>query len=118
MRFAFENGLMLPTGDTTFGADDPANLGDFAMACYILLGGGQNPAEAVAYLAQFGVVPAVDAATPITHADLVACTLNFGAALGVPVTADMLPAFEDADAPATRSETAMMLVEFYMMISQ
>lgn len=118
VRFAFENGLMLPTGDTTFGADDPANLGDFAMACYILLGGGQNPAEAVAYLAQFGVVPAVDAATPITHADLVACTLNFGAALGVPVTADMLPAFEDADAPASRAETAMMLVEFYMMISQ
>lgn len=118
VRFAFENGLMLPTGETTFGADDPATLGDFAMACYILLGGGQNPDEAVAYLAQFGIVPAVDAATPITHEDLVACTLNFGMALGAPVTADMLPAFEDAAAPATRAETAMMIVEFYMLISQ
>ena len=118
VRFAFENGLMLPTGDTTFGADDQANLGDFAMACYILLGGGQNPDEAVAYLAQYGIVPMEDAATPITHADLVTCMVNFGAAVGVPVTADMLPAFEDAEAPATRADVATMVVEFYMLISQ
>ena len=116
VRFAFENGMMLPTGETTFGADDQANLGDFAMACYILLGGGQNPAEAVAYFAQFGIVPAADAATPITREELVNYTLNFGAALGVPVTADMLPTFDDLTAPATRAETAMMVVSFYQML--
>lgn len=118
VRFAFENGMMLPTGDTTFGADDQANLGDFSMACYILLGGGQNPAEAVAYLAQFGIVPPSDAATPITRQDLISCTVNFGGALGVPVTVEMLPTFDDLTAPATRAETAMMIVEFYMLISQ
>ncbi|MBQ2953892.1 MAG: insulinase family protein [Clostridia bacterium] len=118
VRFAFENGLMLPTGDTTFGAEDQATLGDFAMAAYVLLGGGQNPAEAVAYLAQFGIVPAADAATPITREELIACTLNFGAALGLPVTADMLPTFEDLAAPATRAEAAYMIVSFYMLISQ
>lgn len=116
VRFAFENGLMLPTGETTFGADEPATLGDPAMAYYILLGGGQNPDEAVAYLAQFGVVPAAAASTPITCEDLVGCTLNFGAALGLPVTADMLPAFEDAAAPATRADVALMVVSFYQMI--
>lgn len=116
VRFAFENGLMLPAGDTTFGADEPATLGDFAMACYVLLGGGQNAEEAVAYLAQYGIVPAEAASTALTREQLVAYTLNFGAALGVPVTADMLPAFEDAAAPATRAEAAMMLVSFYQML--
>lgn len=116
VRFAFENGLMLPTGETTFGADEPATLGDFSMACYILLGGGQNPEEAVAYLAQFGIVPTAAVDTALTHEELVAYTLNFGAALGMPVTADMLPAFEDAAAPATRAEAAMMIVSFYQLI--
>lgn len=116
VRFAFENGLMLPVGDTTFGADESATLGDFAMACYVLLGGGQNPEEAVAYLAQYGIVPAEAASTALTHEQLVAYTVNFATALGVPVTADLLPAFEDAAAPATRAETAMMLVSFYQML--
>ena len=116
VRFAFENGLMAPASETAFGADDPATLGDLAVACYVLLGGGQNAEEAVAYLAQFGIVPAVAADTALTHEDLVACTLNFGAALGVPVTADMLPSFEDAAAPATRAETAMMIVSFYQLL--
>ena len=118
VRFAFENGLMVPAGDAFFGADEQGTLGDFAVACYVLLGGGQDPAEAVGYLAQYGIVPAMDPATPITREDLVACTLNFGMALGVPVTADMLPAFEDLTAPATRAEIAMYLTEFYMIIAQ
>ena len=116
VRFAFENGLMLPAGETTFGADEPATLGDIAMACYILLGGGQNPDEAVAYLAQFGVVPPVEASTPISCEDLLGCTLNVGAALGVPVTAELLPAFADASVPATRADVATMIVSFYQLI--
>lgn len=116
VRFAFENGLMLPAGDTTFGADAPGTLGDFSMACYILLGGGQNPDEAVAYLAQFGIVPGAPAATPLTRDVLTAYMLNFGTALGMPVTAEMLPAFEDATAAATRADVALMLVSFYQLI--
>jgi len=116
VRFAFENGLMAPASETAFGADDPATLGDLAVACYVLLGGGQNAEEAVAYLAQYGIVPAVAADTALNHEALVAYTLNFGAALGVPVTADMLPAFEDAAAPATRAETALMIGSLYQLL--
>lgn len=117
VRFAFENGLMLAADDSAFGAEDAGTLGDFAMACYVLLGGGQSPEEAVAYLAQFGIVPAADVNTALTHEDLVGYTVSFATALGLPLTAEMLPAFEDAAAPATRAETAMMLVTFYQMIS-
>ena len=118
VRFAFENGLMAPNGDAFFGADEQATLGDFAVVCYVLLGGGQNAAEAVSYLAQYGIVPAEDPATPLTGEDLVACTQNFCTTVGVPVTADMLPAFEDLAAPVTRAQAAMYLVEFYTLISQ
>ena len=118
VRFAFENGLMAPAGDAFFGADEQATLGDFAIACYVLLGGGQDAAQAVGYLAQYGIVPAMDPATPFTREDLVACMLNFGMALGVPVTADMFTAFDDLAAPATRAEVAMYLAEIYALISQ
>ena len=118
VRFAFENGLMAAAGETTFGADEQGTLGDFSAACYVLLGGGLNADEAIGYLAQYGIVPVMPADTALTHEDLVALTLNFGAGLGIPVTADMLPAFEDMAAPATRAEVAYMLVEFYMLISQ
>ena len=118
VRFAFENGLMQPTGDTTFGTDDPATVGDFAAACYVMLGGGLNADEAVAYLAQFGIIPSTEATAALTREELVKYTVNFGTALGVTVAPEMLPAFEDAAAPATRAEVAMMLVSFYQMISQ
>lgn len=118
VRLAFENGLMAPIGDAFFGADEQATLGDFAVVCYVLLGGGQDAAEAVSYLAQYGIVPAVDPATPLTGEELVACTQNFCTTVGVPVAADMLPAFEDPSAPVTRAEAAMYLVEFYTLISQ
>ena len=109
---------MAPTGDAFFGADEQATLGDFAVVCYVLLGGGQDAAEAVNYLAQYGIVPAMDPATPLTGEELVSCTQNFCTTVGVPVTADMLPAFEDPAAPVTRAEAAMYLVEFYTLISQ
>ena len=118
VRFAFENGLMLPAGETTFGADDPATLGDFAAACYVLLGGVLNAEEAVPYLAQFGIIPPAGVSAAFTREELVQYTVNFGAALGVTVAPEMLPAFEDAAAPATRAETAMMIVSFYQMIAQ
>ena len=118
VRFAFENGLMQPAGETTFGADDPATLGDFAAACYVLLGGVLNAEEAVPYLAQFGIIPPAGASAALTREELVQYTVNFGAALGVTVAPVMLPAFEDAAAPATRAETAMMIVSFYQMIAQ
>ena len=109
--------MMLPAGDAAFGTGEAGTLGDFAMACYVMLGGGQSPEEAVAYLAQYGIVPAEAVDTALTQEQLVAYTVNFATAMGVPVTAEMLPAFEDTAATATRAETAMMLLTFYQMIS-
>jgi len=44
--------------------------------------------------------------------------LNFGAALGKSLTADMLPAFDDVTTPATRGEVALYFAKFYTLISQ
>ncbi len=97
VRFAFENGLMAPAGETAFGVSDTATMGDFAAACYVLLGGTLTPDEAIAYLAQFGLVPADAAAnTPLTRSDMLGCMVNFLGAVGMPVTGAELPAYEDA----------------------
>ncbi len=143
VRFAFENGLMAPIADTTFGADEQATLGDYAAACYVLLGGTLSPDEALAYLGQFGLVPADAAADmPLTRSDMLACMVNFMAAVGMPVSGAELPAFDDAadveegmapyfgwavqnglmqpatettlapNAPATRADLALLLCAF------
>ncbi len=97
VRFAFENGLMAPAADTAFGVDETATLGDFAAACYVLLGGTLSPEEAIAYLGQFGIVPAdVPADQPLTRADMALYMAYFNQGLGMPVEGAELPAFNDA----------------------
>ncbi len=97
VRNAFEKGLMAPAGETTFGVDAPASLGDFAAACYVMLGGTLTPDEAIAYLGQFGVVPADGASNqPLTRIEMITYMAYFNMALGVPVEEAALPECADA----------------------
>ncbi len=97
VRNVFEKGLMAPAGETTFGVDAPATLGDFASACYVMLGGTLTPDEAIAYLGQFGVVPADGAADqPLTRIEMAAYMAYFNMALGVAVEEAPLPECTDA----------------------
>ncbi len=108
VRHAFEKGLMAPNAETVFGVDAPATLGDFAAACYVMLGGGLAPEEAIAYLGQFGVVPADGAATqPMTRLEMVTYMAYFNMALGAPVEGAALP--ECADAAEISADDAPLL---------
>ncbi len=116
VRFGFEQGYLAPVEATLFGVDQPANLGEYTAALYVLIGGSLVPDEAIAYLSQFGVVPAAEAATPLTREALIAYTVNFGAATGMEITPAQLPAFEDMTAVATRAEVAWVLYHFFYPI--
>ena len=66
VRFVFENGLMLPLEEENFGVDEPATVGDFSAALYLLVGGESHaPEEAVEFLQSYGIVSA--ALTPDTE---------------------------------------------------
>ena len=69
VRFAFENGLMAPAGDTAFGVENDATVGDLMGGLYTLLGGAPNAQEeARAFLAGYGLVdPELDLATPLNE---------------------------------------------------
>lgn len=101
IRFVFENGLMAPMAETAFGTEEPATLGDFAAACYVLLGGTLTPDEAIAALIQYGILPPEAAAgQTLTRTEMVSCMATFNQAVGMPVMPVELPAFEDtADVP-------------------
>ncbi len=59
VHFALENGLLAPQSSSSFGVDAPATVGELAAALYVLVGGAPNAAEeAVAFLGQYGIVPA------------------------------------------------------------
>ncbi len=108
VRYAFEMKVMNPESDTMFGVDSPATMGDFAGACYSMLGGGLIPEEGIAYLAQFGIVPADAAvAQPLTRAELAYYLANFCMALGVPVEPCDISVYTDAAEIPEGLSTAM-----------
>lgn len=112
VRFVFENGLMAPKTEDTFGVDDKAAIGDLALAlCKI--GGipAASPAEAAAFLAQYGIVPAdADPAADLTHGMSDTIFVAFGQAVGLALVAD--EPNETTDQPMTRAELAGELQKF------
>ncbi len=113
VRFVFENGIMYAVADDAFGVDAAGTLGDFAVGCYIALGGDNNAADAIAFLAQYGIVPNADPATPMTCAELTEYLCNFGYATGMPLEEGDLPPYADMAAPATRGDVAFAFYAFF-----
>ncbi|MBQ6671648.1 MAG: hypothetical protein IJM73_00310 [Spirochaetales bacterium] len=109
LQFCFVNGLMQAASDTEFGASQPATLGEFAQVLVTILGASYGPADSVALLAQYGVVPAADVSTVLTAKDIDTITCKVLAtfagyntdAIVIPQLAEM-GITVDAAAPATR----------------
>ena len=71
VRMVFEEGLMLPATEDTFGVDDTATNADMLIACNVLIGGGADADEALETLAGYGLVDAdIDLNAPVSGADL------------------------------------------------
>ncbi len=96
MRWCFENAYVNPLTETTFGVNEPVQLGDLAVSMYIPIGGDNNAEDAIAYLASFGILPQEDKGTLLTRQEMALYLACYCAALGVPVEAGDISAFPDA----------------------
>jgi len=109
LQFCFVNGLMSAVSDTEFGASQPATLGEFAQVLVTILGASYGPADSIALLAQYAVVPAADVSTVLTAKDIDTITCKVLATFaGYSTDAIVIPQLAemgitvDAAAPATR----------------
>ena len=67
VRSVFENGMMAPKGEETFGVEEKATVGELAAALFVLMGGTRDEDEAVAVFAQNGLVGAEDRDVVLTR---------------------------------------------------
>lgn len=103
IRRAFEGGLMTAE-DGAFAPDRTLTLGEFAVPLYVAVGGSADAEEAIAFLAQYGIVPAEPADTELTREDAATCGANFCAAMGVAVQELTLGEYPDAAEVAEGAE--------------
>ena len=87
VRFVFENQIMAPRGEDTFGVDDTATAGDLMAALYVCYGYTPNaPEDARAWLAGFNLVdPEMDLDTELNEEFL--CHI-FANGVGVGISTD------------------------------
>ena len=111
VRYVYENMLMLPAAEDSFGVDDTATLGDLAGALYAAIGGDASvPDEAVATLAQYGIVDATGSASDeLTGVTADAVLDIFSDAIQIPYEANA----EASDEALTRGELAEVLKGFF-----
>ena len=116
VRLVFEEGLMAPLTEDTFGVDEPASLGDLAGALYVLVGGEQNaPEAAVEFLAQYGIVSeGASAEDSLTGNDCGLTLYYFSYALGLEAEE---PA-EGSEEVMTRGELAQTVADFVNALPQ
>ncbi|MBQ5405523.1 MAG: insulinase family protein [Oscillospiraceae bacterium] len=109
VRFVFENKLMNPLGEDSFGVDEPGTMGDLAGALYALIGGDASAQQdALDTLSLYEILPAGSAPDdPLTGAQAEEILTVFGTAAEVPYTAQGA-----ADEAVTRAELAELLMSF------
>ena len=107
VRFAFEQGMMDPAAEDTFGVDAPATLGDLLAAVNVLIGGGKDADAALAALSGYGLVdPDADLSAPVAPDDV-------WPLLSALIGQNLEPLTETANPDAvTRGELAEMLMAF------
>ena len=110
VRYVFENGLMKPVDDVSFGSENEATVGELAGALYMLVGGDvEAQDEAIEFLAEYGIIPGSSASGDVltaTNAELILA--NFSEAIGVPYEGSS----EAADDPLTRGGLASVLAAY------
>ena len=116
VRLVFENGLMLPKAEDAFGVEDEATAGELCYALSVLAGlPVSSGEEATETLGKYGIVPAgVTADTVLTNSLNDALFVNFGMAVGIPLSADTPE--ELADQPMTRGQLADQIKLFTDML--
>ena len=69
VKAAIADGFMAPLSDTAFGVDEPATVGDYLGAIFVLIGGPSgDPEGCLSFLAENGVMSAdTDLSTPLTE---------------------------------------------------
>ena len=103
VRFAYEEGLMLPAAEDAFGVDQPATEGDLLTAVYVLMGGPADAEEALATFAEYGLAGEDDdLSTPVAAEDVNGL---LSALVGEAVS-------YEGDDPLTRGGLAEMLMAF------
>ena len=110
VRYVYENMLMAPLAEDSFGAEEKAAAGDLSLALYSLI--SEDPAEAQETLdlfASYGIVPADwKAEDAITGADAQQFLANFSQAVEV----EYAPDAEAGDQPMTRGELAELIMDY------
>ena len=109
VRFGFENGLMFPFAEDSFGVDEPATAGELAGVLYALLGGDASAwDEAVTTLVSYGLLPGgFDADAELSGADAEVILQGFGEAAGAPYEPQGLP-----DEPLSRGGLAELVMAY------
>lgn len=114
VRFLFENMLMAPLTEDSFGVDEDATAGDLAGAVYALFGGDASAQEeALSFLQENSLMPPeVTTDSAVTGADYDAVMDILGQLTGL--TAE--PSGGAADTAMTRGELAELLAAFVMTL--
>ena len=101
VKAAIQDGLMAPAGETAFGVDEPATVGDCLGAVYILIGGATADAQAcLDTLVSYGLLDAsTDLAAPLTEGYISDLFTSLGASTST----------DDPDHIMTRGELASLL---------
>ena len=110
VRFVFEERLMAPAGETEFGVDTEATVGELAGALNVIIEGDMAAQEeALQLFASYGIVPGDWKITdPLTGKDAQRFLENFSQAVGAAYTADK----NAADAVLTRGELAQVIMAY------
>ena len=110
VRFVFENGIMQPVTEDTFGVEANATLGDLLAGVYVCFGGGPNAAEeAREWLAGYGLVdPDADLDADLTEEVL--CTI-LGDGIGMGISTDT------PDVVVVRGDLADLLKTVYEAVN-
>ncbi len=112
VRFAYENNLMQPLTETSFGVDEMADKEDLLLAFFVLAGGTPDADEMVTFMTQNGIIEAEEDLTELIRPDDVWQLLSMAA--GTPAE----PLTETASPDSvTRGELCEMLQVFMESVS-
>ena len=112
VHFAYENNLMQPLTEESFGVEEKADKKDLLLAFYVLAGGTADEDEMIAFMTQNGIIEAEEDLTELIKPDDVWQLLSMAA--GTPAE----PLTETASPDSvTRGELCEMLQVFMKSVS-
>ena len=97
VRYVYENGMMQPVAEDRFGAADDTSMGELCGAYCAMLGVANSPEEAIALLAQYGVLtPDTTVDEKLTREDMIIMSYYFCALVNIEPGESTLGEYPDA----------------------